>query len=317
MSQTFAQFVPANAHGFLGAAAAAAPWYPVNSIDIRNALVILLAFVVLVAVIAVVVHKAHQPVSIVPKALDPATGHELEKQLRGPAQSTDSQMLQTLEQAIEQGVTNLDFDVTSSPNQPSVNQQEKIAAQSTEALKADSPAATHRAGPAATTHVSLPRLSELRGMRFTQAIRELDIARRQASPSNDNEKLMSAIAPFESMFSLTESPQAQNGDSPEASFADLEPLDAMRAFLPVSEQSVLPEAEEGVANGTTGGKRNPMHSKYFPPRPATPVRSTGGRSEENERSRPEQNAPRQNPGGIFDQLQILPSRHGQYNKKKS
>ena len=70
--------------------------------------------------------------------------------------------------------------------------------------------------PEKTGHVSLPRLSDLRGMRFSQALKELDLARHPASPSAGIEMLMSAIAPFEPMFKRMEPASAKNDDSPEA-----------------------------------------------------------------------------------------------------
>jgi hypothetical protein len=133
--------------------------------------------------------------------------------------------------------------------------------------------------PEDTARISLPRLSELRGMSFSQALRGLDQAKRSApssagpvslnssindtladkhnetlssalnDPFNDpiSETLMRAIAPFELMFNPMESAHAQNGGSPEDARNGLHAPSETRAFIPIPEAEVFPAAENGAA----------------------------------------------------------------------
>jgi hypothetical protein len=317
---------------------------------------------------------------------------EMGKQLRKQGQATDWQMLQTLEQAIEEGRASLDLDVATSPKQPAARPLERIAitaplfdgsyqagrpvpanhsettvpapvhgiqlvprslpepANQTQqeiplplaeiASQFDQvppgPKAEHNKtplvapsglngngtsnvpanpAPGKTGRVSLPRLSDLRGMRFSQALRELDLARRPASPSTGIEMLMSAIAPFEPMFTRMESASSKNDNSPEAVPAEFDLPASLRALIPISESGVSPEAKDGVAAEGTGAYGNQLHSNSLPPEPEPNTKGNGRSEEEDERSRPEQKVARQKLGGPFEQVQILPSRRGQYKKK--
>ncbi|MGB8028264.1 MAG: hypothetical protein WCF30_01245 [Terracidiphilus sp.] len=317
---------------------------------------------------------------------------EMGKLLRKQGQAMDWQMLQTLEQAIEEGRASLDLDAATSPDQPAARPPEKIATTASlfnEVFQADRPVAADQAEPTTpavpcglqlvprslpepanqmreeipsplaeiasqfdqalpetetehnqaalaapggtnsnesgyeqaspaprqTTHVSLPRLSELRGMRFSQALRELDLARHPAPSTAGIETLMSAIAPFEPMFTLTEPTSAKNGDSSDAPPDEFDQSASLRAFIPVSESAVSLEAKEGVAAEGTGANGNYLNSNSFAPKPGQHAKGKGRRGEEGERSRPEQKFANQKLSGPFEQLQILPSRRGQYKKK--
>ncbi|MEI9968430.1 MAG: hypothetical protein WDM87_07315 [Terracidiphilus sp.] len=356
MIQTLAQFVPDSAHGLLNLAAAAVfPWYSVETAVIPNAIVLLLAFILLGFAIEVLLR------SIKAKR---KTGQK-------QGQATESQMLQTLEHAIEEGRASLDLDVAASPNTheqipsplaelalqidktlPELNPEPKplphldphldpdlehgLTVQS--ALNgtngsngtngngfAHPPASPSREE---TARVSLPRLSELRGMRFSQALRELDRAKRTApanaglnslngslnsshhgafadrqndsfddsldDPLNDpiSEALLSAIAPFETMFATAGSTLGdQNGAT------------AMH--------------ENGAAaTKNNGAQGSTSHQPFFSAKPAQPDRRRSRREEKDRRSSPrEPKAPVQETNGFIDQLEILPSRRGQYKKK--
>ncbi len=361
MIQTLAQFVPDSAHGFLNLAAAAVfPWYSVESAVIPNAIVLLLAFILLGFAIEVLLRSIK------------AKGKTGQKQ----GQATESQMLQTLEHAIEEGRASLDLDVAASPNtheqipsplaelalqidktlpelnpeprpephldphlepKPEYSQIVQSALNGTNGSNGTN--GTHGNGfahpqppnPARpetshvdTARVSLPRLSELRGMGFSQALRELDRAKRTApanpglnllngslnsshngafadhhndpldDPLNDpiSEALLNAIAPFETMFATAGSTLGvQNGAT------------AMH--------------ENGAAatkdNGTQGST---SHQPFFSAKPAQPDRRRSRREEKDRRSSPrEPKAPVQETDGFIEQLQILPSRRGQYKKK--
>jgi hypothetical protein len=279
------------------------------------------------------------------------------KQVPIQSQPTESQMLQTLEQAIEKGRAGLDLnvnlDVAASPiaHEEISSPLAELALQFEKALPEPMPdpkidhdriersalndandngiahpppnPARPETAHAETARVSLPRLSELRGMRFSQALRELDKAKRTApanagpvslrgslndalayghnDPLNDalndsindpiNETLMSAIAPFEPMFaSAPSAPQARN--------------------------SAAAMHENGVAaTKDTGAQRSPSQQTIFPTKPSLPAKSRGHREEDSERSPREPKGPGKETNSFLDQLHILPSRRGQYKKK--
>ena len=173
------------------------------------------------------------------------------------------------------------------------------------------------ANPAAETiaHVSLPRLSDLRGMRFSQALKELDLAKHPASPSAGIESLMSAIAPFEQMFTRMEPASARNEDSPVPAPAEFDLPASLRAFIPISESGVSPEANGGIAAESSGANGDHLNSTSFSPKPDPQAKTKGRRGEENEPSRSGQKVAKEKLPGPFEQLQILPSRRGQYKKK--
>lgn len=319
---------------------------------------------------------------------------EMNRHLRTHGQSTDWQMLQTLQNAIEEGSASLDLDAATL-NRPAANPPATIAIDAAPldlAAPPEAPVATHQApralsappqepersldsvtepadkarqdqphgeqtstgsrlpwdetasrlagmleresahdpasqtpriresetGPeqdaeqltrAEAAHVTLPRLSELRGMNFTQALRDLDSAKHPTPPSDGVDVLMSAIAPFERLF--TSSDSAQNGVSSAAAHAEFDLLAAMPASLSAPEPGVAPAAE----NEAVGAQKLPSQPSLFPFKPSAPEKSEGNREEESGRTRPGQNGAGRKPGGFLDQLQILPSRRGQYKKK--
>jgi len=306
MGMTFSHLLPGTT-GF--AATVVAQWYSVDPGLIPIAIVLLLSLILLGVAVAIFQRSIKQ------------------KGKQDPA--AESQMLQTLEQAIEKGRASLDIDVQVPPvmHEEIPSPLTELALQFDNALPEPRPEAKSEhdqiaqsalngangangtnfngfaqppANPArmGTAHVSLPRLSELRGMRFSQALRDLDRTKRSAPPSADpyslegslsgaldyelddahddpiNEILMSAIAPFEPMFAPTASaPEAQNG-----------------------------------AQGP------PSLQMIFPAKPA-PVKSREHRGEDSARSPREPKAPGKETEGFLDQLHILPSRRGQYKKK--
>jgi hypothetical protein len=321
MGMTFSHLLPGLA-GF--AATVFAPWYSADPGLIPIAIVLLLSLI-LFGVSVVVFHRSLK-----------AKGKQ--------GHTAESQMLQTLEQAIEKGGASLELEVVAPPKThveissplaelalqfdkalPESNTEPKtehvqipqMASNGTNGTDHDGIAhpppnpARPETAHVETAHVSLPRLSELRGMRFSQAIRELDKAKRSAPPNaglasinvslNDapadghddtlddpiddsiNETLMSAIAPFESMFALTASaPQAQIG---------------------------------ATAANRNGAQGLPSPQTFFPAKPSLPAKSRSNREEDSERSPREPKAPGKETNSFLDQLHILPSRRGQYKKK--
>ena len=263
MRMTFSHLL----HSFAGfaatpTAAIVTPWYFVDPAVIRIAIVFLLSLILLGVAVAIFQHSI--------------------KAKRKQGDASESQLLQTLEQAIEEGRASLDpsldLNVAASPvaRQETRSPLAELAQQFDKALpeplpepntdaKIDAKTEHNQFTPSALTQsalnetnpangtgfaytpppnparektapVSLPRLSELRGMRFSQALRELDRAKRSApanagpssinsslndaladryndahhdalndpndDPINDpvNEALLTAIAPFEPMF---------------------------------------------------------------------------------------------------------------------
>ena len=168
-----------------------------------------------------------------------------------------------------------------------------------------------QSAPEETSRLTLPRLSELRGMNFTQALRDLDLAKRPAQPSAGVDVLMSAIAPFETLFTRFDS--AQNNVPSEAPHMD--PLAAMQTSIPFPEPGVAPGAENGAMGGEKVAKKHQPQPSFLPFEPDRSAKSRGYRGEENGRTRPGQNGAGKKPGSFIDQLQILPSRRGQYKKK--
>jgi hypothetical protein len=148
-------------------------------------------------------------------------------------------------------------------------------------------------------------------MRFSQALKELDLARHPVSPSVGIEMLMSAIAPFEPMFTRMEPASVKNEDSP----AEFDLPASLRAFIPISESGVSPGANGGIAAEGTGANGNLLNSTSFSPKPEQQAINKERRGEEGEPSRPGQKIAGQKLAGPFEPLQILPSRRGQYKKK--
>ncbi|HEY1806808.1 MAG TPA: hypothetical protein VGG45_20225 [Terracidiphilus sp.] len=171
------------------------------------------------------------------------------------------------------------------------------------------------AAPEKTLRVSLPRLSELRGMRFSQALRELDHGKRPEQPNAGIETLMNAIAPFEPMFTAAEPPSVTNGDSPDAAPAGLDLPPALRAFIPILEPRDLPQAVNGTAVNGNRANGDHLQSNSGSSKPEPHTQTNGHREEDRERSRLEKKGAREKPGNFLEQLEILPSRRGQYKKK--
>lgn len=378
MEIAFSRLLP----GFAGFdAAVVTPWFSVDPTIIRNAVILLLSLVILGAAAAIIARKVRL-------STDDSAFLRSVKAIKRPVenqgQSTDWQMLQTLEHAIDKGSASLDFDIAG-PHQPAVTpralgpakanppskarQIERVAeADTQQAIHLSEPALpfappelelpptfalesaremhqeiplpwdetasslmaafaepktshesrplTRRMGEDATetalksaqnsarksepyhaqdpapapeksAPLALPRLSELRGMCFSQALRELDRAKRSGQPTPGSttgpapeiEALLRAIAPFESLIMQME--------------------------------SVTPLTEDTGAAYENGAKKYPPQSDFLSVKALAPVKTYGHHGEDNERSLPG----RKPPGGVPDQMQILPSRRGQYKKK--
>jgi hypothetical protein len=291
MGMTFSHFLPGTA-GF--AATVFTPWDSVDSGVMRNAVLILLGVIILAAAIAVFRRSIKQKTKEVPKQ----------------SLSTESQILQTLELAIEKGRAGIDPDIAASPATqaeipsppaklappfdkalPELKAEHGQIAQSafTQSAHNGANGTNHNgiahppANPAhpETAHVSLPRLSELRGMRFSQALRELDKTKR-STPANAG-------------------PVSLSG-SPNGALADRQ-NDMTNGALNDPINEILMSA---IA---------PFEPMFAPLASASPAKSTSHREEDRRRSPREPKAPGKETNSVLDQLHILPSRRGQYKKK--
>jgi hypothetical protein len=321
MGMTFSHLLP----GITGFAATfVTPRYLADPGMIRNAIVLLLGFLLLGVAIAVVQRSINEKGKQVPK--------------QGP--SAESQMLETLEQAIEEGQASLDLDVATSPNTheetPSplaelALQFDKVLPQpETErdqsplpALDANSNGIAHpppnparpETAHVETARVSLPRLSELRGMRFSQALRELDKAKRTASPNGGsvslNDAVIGALAGSHNDATSIELDDTLNDPVNEALMSAIAPFEPMFARM-----TSAPEAQNGaIAMHENGAQGRSSQQAFFPPKPSLPANTGGRRREDSARSPREPKGPEQETGAFLEQLQILPSRRGQYKKK--
>lgn len=301
--------------GFDGfAATVVALWYSADPGSIRNAVVFLLSFIVLGVAIVVFRRSIREKGKQVPKQ-----GH-----------ATESQILQTLEHAIQEGRASLD--ITASPNAheeiPSPLAQ--LAPQFDKALPEPKPVpkpdpkiepktehgqimqsalnGTNAANGAnnngflhqppnparvETARVSLPRLSELRGMRFSQALRELDKAKRSAPP---NAGLSSINGSLNSSINDALNDALADGYNETSDGALNDPIND-----PISEALMSAIA--------------PFEAMFASTASAPPSNNKGRRREDSARSPREPKAPEKETNGFIDQLHILPSRRGQYKKK--
>jgi hypothetical protein len=166
-----------------------------------------------------------------------------------------------------------------------------------------------------TARVSLPRLSELRGMRFSQALRELDKAKRTA-PAN--------AGPLSFNMSLNDALADRHDDTPNEALNDLfnDPINetlmsAIAPFEPMFAPTASgPEARSGAtAISQKGAQGHTPVQTFFPPKPALPERRRSHREQDAGRSPRDPKAPGKETDGFLDQLHILPSRRGQYKKK--
>ena len=292
--------------GFAGfTATVVALWYSADPGSIRISIVLLLVFVLSGVVIVIFQRSTREKGKRVPRQ----------------GRASESQMLDTLQHAIEEGHASLHLDVAASPNphmeipsplaelalqldnalpepKPDANIEPKIEhspiAQS--ALNGENGTngngiAHQPPNPARveTARVSLPRLSELRGMRFSQALRELDKAKRSA-PANAGP------------YSLNASLAGGHNDTPADTHND--PLDG--ALNDPIDDPISEALMSAIA---------PFEAMFASTASAPPSSNKGRRREDSARSPSEPKAPEKETNGFIDQLHILPSRRGQYKKK--
>jgi hypothetical protein len=140
--------------------------------------------------------------------------------------------------------------------------------------------------PESGTHLVLPRLSGLRGELFLPGIRELDRAKHGEQERAGVETLMNAIAPFEAMFGKPK--PARNSSAAEAKQAKPEDGDPLCALHP--------DAESKTVANKAGAKDD--RSPNAAAKPKTPAKRRTGKN-----------------GEVFGDVQILPSKTGQYKRK--
>jgi hypothetical protein len=164
-------------------------------------------------------------------------------------------------------------------------------------------------GPA---HVTPPPLSELRGMCFTQALKELDLAKRPAPPSAGIEMLMNAIAPFESLFNHT-GPAHSSGPAytPEV---EAEHTAAAHTLIPIPGLEIAPAAANGANAHGNGSRQVAKPGEFHPSGSAAPGQNGARREENGSRTRHGQGHAMHEQGDLLEDVQILPSKRGQYKK---
>ena len=328
MGMTFSHLLA----GFAGfTATVATPWYAADPSLIPIAIFLLLGLILAGVYVAIFQRSINKKAKQVPKQSQPS----------------ESQMFQTLEHAIEEGRGSLDLDVAAAPSaheeissplaelalqfdkalpEPKPNpkidpktQHDQIAQSALNGANGanENEIAHPPPNPAreATTHVSLPRLSELRGMRFSQALRELDKAKRTA-PAN--------VGPVSPNRSLNDALADRHDDSPNEALNDLfnDPINealmsAIAPFEPMFAPTASAPVAQNGANATNqnGAQGRPSLQTFFPPKPALPERRRSRRDDDGGRSPRDPKAPGTETDGFLDQLHILPSRRGQYKKK--
>jgi hypothetical protein len=235
------------------------------------------------------VSSAAIPESEFPPLVVPESAREMHQETPSPWHETASSLMAAF---ADPGTNHESLPLTRSISEVATESAQKSAQNSprnSEPNHAQDPAPA----PEENAPRALPRLSELRGMCFSQALRELDRAKRSAQPTLGStpgptpeiDALLRAIAPFESLIMQME--------------------------------SVTHETENTSAANENGAKKYPPQSDFLPVKPVAPVKAHGHHGEDNGRSLPG----RKPPGGVHDdqlhvdQMQILPSRRGQYKKK--
>jgi len=162
-------------------------------------------------------------------------------------------------------------------------------------------------------HVKLPRLSELRGMHFSDGLKELDQARHLGPPSADTELLMNAIAPFEPRIEQT----APTQSAAPAPVPQEQPEIAVpvRTFIPVPEPGVVPAATNGALSRADGSRTVTAQPRFLPLKRATPAKNREQRAGNGNAARRGISPEKEEHGQVLDEVQILPSRRGQYRKR--
>jgi hypothetical protein len=323
MGMTFSHLLPGIA-GF--AAAVVTLWYSAGLGVIRNTIVLLLGFILLGIAIAIFLRSIKDKRKPVPKQ----------------DQAPESQMFQTLEQAIEEGRGSLELDVVASP----ISHDEISSPLAEFALQFDKalpePKAEHNQSPLPapganginhdgyahppanpareqTAPVSLPRLSELRGMRFSQALRELDKAKRTAPPNAGPSSITGSVN-----NPLNGSPADTNNDTdtdaPNGAFNDPINETLMSAIAPFelmfASTASAPQSQNRASAMNKNGTQEPTSSQtFFHPKPPLPAKSRSHGEEDGGRSPREPKGPEQETSGFLEQLNTLPSRRGQYKKR--
>jgi len=162
-------------------------------------------------------------------------------------------------------------------------------------------------------HVKLPRLSELRGMHFSDGLKELEQARRSEPPSTETGLLMNAIAPFEPRIEqMAPTQSAAPAPVPQEQPDIAVPV---RTFIPVPEPGVVPAATNGALSQADGSRSVTAQPRFLPQKRATPAKNREQRAGNGNAARRGKSPEKEEHGQALDEVQILPSRRGQYKKK--
>jgi hypothetical protein len=162
------------------------------------------------------------------------------------------------------------------------------------------------------THVMPPRLSELRGAFFSAGLKELDRARHAPQQSVEAELLMRAIAPFEPQFNHTDFASGSvPGHTPEV---EAEHAAGARTLIPIPNPEIAPAATNEAGAHGHGLRPVAKQREFHPSKAVSPEKSGARRGGNGGQTRREQGHAMQEQSGVSNEVQILPSKRGQYKK---
>ena len=198
------------------------------------------------------------------------------------------------------------------PRQPRIPRAGPRQGISGSSVESRPPGETDKPVPKGSTHVTPARLSKLRGKFVSGGLKELDLERDAVTESAEAELLMRAIAPFEPLFNHTEP-----GHSSVPAYTlevEAEHAAAARTFNPIPGPGYAPPvANEGSAHGN-GSPQVANQREFHASRSVAPERNGAPHGGNGGHTRRAQGHATHDQGGASDDVQILPSKHGQYRK---
>ncbi len=124
---------------------------------------------------------------------------------------------------------------------------------------------------------------------------------------------MNAIAPFEPRIDqMAPTQSAVPSPVPEEQPDIAVPA---RTFIPVPESGVVPAAANGALSQADGPRSVTAQPRFLPPKRATPANNRAQRAGNGHAARRGKSPVNEEHGQAMDEVQILPSRRGQYKKK--
>lgn len=176
----------------------------------------------------------------------------------------------------------------------------------------ESPHETAKPALEEPSHVTPPPLSELRGTFFSAGLKELDMERHAVQQSAEVELLMRAITPFEPLFNHTK-PAHSSGHActPEL---EAEHTAAAHTFIPIAGLEIAPAAANEADAHSNGSRHVAKQRESRSSKSAAPESNGTRRGGNGDQARRGQNQSMREQGDVLDDVQILPSKRGQYKK---